>query len=145
MKEYGYMENGYLRSRFIEPIRQGDKIITEDEQIAQLSKEWKPVDPIDTSRVENAQLGYVVIPMPQDYGDHIGYEYVSRFDVQAVRTEIQTLKDCLSDSDYKITKCYEASLLGDDLPYDIAELHRQRQAYRDKINDLESIEGVQNG
>lgn len=33
----------------------------------------------------------------------------------------------------------EASLLGTELPYDIAELHAQRQAERDEINQLENM------
>lgn len=147
MKEYGYMENGYLRSRFIEQIEQWytdgsgqrrKRVITEDEQIAELSSVWKPVDPIDQTQIDGAEDGYVVIPVPYDDGDHIAYNYVLRRDTQAVRAEIQALKDSLSDSDYKITKCYEASLLGEPLPYDIASLHTQRQEQRDRINELEA-------
>lgn len=146
MKEYGYMENGYLRSRFIERIEQwrtdgnGERqkvIVTEEEQISELSSVWKPVDPIDQSQIDGAEDGYVVIPVPYDNGDRISYNYVLRRDTQAIRAEIQALKDSLADSDYKITKCYEASLLGEPLPYDIASLHAQRQAQRDRINELE--------
>ncbi len=52
---------------------------------------------------------------------------------------IAALKAELAESDYKVTKCYEASLIGDSLPYDIAELHRERQSIRDEINRLESL------
>lgn len=45
----------------------------------------------------------------------------------------------LSAGDYKIAKCYEASLLGMELPYDIIELHRQQQATKDKINELDRL------
>ena len=147
MKEYGYIENGYLRSRFIEPIvqrytdkdgREQVKTVSEEEQIAQLSPEWKPVDPIDTAQVEGAEDGYIIVPVPYDGGDHIGYDYVLRRDTQAIRTEIQALKDSLAESDYQITKCYEASLTGEPLPYDVAALHAKRQAERDKINELEA-------
>lgn len=51
---------------------------------------------------------------------------------------IAELKGELSDTDYKIIKCIEYQLAGLDLPYDIAELHAQRQAIRDEINELES-------
>ena len=50
----------------------------------------------------------------------------------------QALKQALSDSDYKITKCYEANLLGEKLPYDMATLHTEREAQRAKINELEA-------
>ena len=130
MKEYGYMEGNYLRSRFIEPQEynyidsdgiQRTKIISEDEQIAALSPEWKPVDDIDNSKVESAADGYIVVP------------------VQQVRNEIKELKESLAKSDYQITKCYEASLIGEELPYDIVALRAKRQSERDKINELEAL------
>jgi hypothetical protein len=39
--------------------------------------------------------------------------------------------------DYKIIKCSEYQLAGKELPYDITELHAERQALRDEINKLE--------
>jgi hypothetical protein len=62
--------------------------------------------------------------------------------------QIASLKTQLSSTDYKIIKCSEAQLLGEELPYDIASLHAERQALRDKINELEqqleaNEEGVQ--
>nr|DAS34914.1 MAG TPA: hypothetical protein [Caudoviricetes sp.] len=45
----------------------------------------------------------------------------------------------LSDSDYKIIKCYEASLCSEQAPYDVVELHKERQNIRDKIAALEKI------
>lgn len=50
---------------------------------------------------------------------------------------IAELKAELNSTDYKIIKCSECSLAGDELPYDITELHAQRQAIRDEINELE--------
>ena len=40
--------------------------------------------------------------------------------------------------DWKIIKCYEASLAGHELPYDITELMAARQAVRDEINELQA-------
>lgn len=56
-----------------------------------------------------------------------------------VESEIQRIKQELAADDYKITKCYEASLLKTEVPYNIYELHIQRQALRDKINELELL------
>lgn len=50
---------------------------------------------------------------------------------------IAQLKIQLNSTDYKIIKCSECSLVGEELPYNIAELHAQRQALRDEINELE--------
>ena len=57
--------------------------------------------------------------------------------------EIERLKSELQDSDYKVIKCAEALTIGAEIPYDVASLHKERQALRDKINELESE--VQNG
>ena len=57
--------------------------------------------------------------------------------------EIERLKSELQESDYKVIKCAEAMSIGADMPYDVASLHNERQALRDKINELESE--VKNG
>ncbi len=50
---------------------------------------------------------------------------------------IEQLKKQLDGTDYKVIKCYEASLVGADAPYDVNELHQERQEIRDEINRLE--------
>ena len=71
---------------------------------------------------------------------------VRRFEIQEVpapseeqikQQRITELKAQLNNTDYKIIKCSECSLAGVELPYDIAELHAQRQTLRDEINELE--------
>ena len=57
--------------------------------------------------------------------------------------DIEYLKSELQESDYKVIKCAEAMAVGADMPYDMESLHNERQALRDKINELESE--VQNG
>ena len=51
--------------------------------------------------------------------------------------DIESLKSELQESDYKVIKCAEAMAVGADMPYDVASLHNERQALRDKINELE--------
>ena len=58
-------------------------------------------------------------------------------------SEIERLKSELQESDYKVIKCAEAMAVSAEMPYDVASLHKVRQALRDKINELESE--VQNG
>ena len=58
-------------------------------------------------------------------------------------SEIERLKSELQESDYKVIKCAEAMAVGAEMPYNMTELHNERQALRDKINELESE--VQNG
>lgn len=52
--------------------------------------------------------------------------------------EIEHLKQRLSESDYMVIKCVEASLCGNALPYDIEELHRERNELREQINRLKN-------
>ena len=58
-------------------------------------------------------------------------------------SEIERLKSELQESDYKVIKCAEAMAVGAEMPYNMTALHKERQALRDKINELESE--VQNG
>ena len=58
-------------------------------------------------------------------------------------SEIERIKSELQESDYKVIKCAEAMAVGAEMPYDVESLHKERQALRDKINELESE--VQNG
>ena len=57
------------------------------------------------------------------------------------------LQNLLSDSDYKVIKVAEDKVRGiakANLPYDIDDLHTQRQAWRDEINSIdEEIAGIE--
>jgi 3-phenylpropionate/cinnamic acid dioxygenase small subunit len=49
-----------------------------------------------------------------------------------------SLMQALSEGDYKIIKCAEAQSVGEEMPYDAAALHSERQALRDRINEIET-------
>ena len=70
-------------------------------------------------------------------------EYKISIDEQQanIQMEIERLKSELQESDYKVIKCAEAMAVSADMPYDVASLHKVRQALRDKINELESEVG----
>lgn len=66
-------------------------------------------------------------------------QYFERLRVEA---RIGELVSALSSSasaigDWKVIKCYEAKLLGEELPYDIDDLMAKRQSARDEINELQ--------
>ena len=69
--------------------------------------------------------------------------YMERDRKRELILDIESLKSELQESDYKVIKCAEAMAVGADMPYDVESLHNERQALRDKINELESE--VQNG
>jgi hypothetical protein len=53
------------------------------------------------------------------------------------KREIENEKDILASTDYKVIKCMEAYLCGQELPYDIRGLHLERESHRERINHLE--------
>lgn len=63
--------------------------------------------------------------------------YMERDRQSELILDIESLKSELQESDYKVIKCAEAMAVGADMPYDVASLHNERQALRDKINELE--------
>ena len=56
-------------------------------------------------------------------------------------SEIERMKSELQENDYKVIKCAEAMCINEELPYNMTALHKERQALRDKINELESEVG----
>ena len=63
--------------------------------------------------------------------------------IQQLRQEVINMEASLSANtseigDYKIIKCYEATLTDTEAPYDIKDLTAKRQAVRDKINEVEA-------
>lgn len=149
MKEYGYInENGYLVSKRLSDYMERykdengeikERVITVDMQIPDLlSNGWKPVDIMDEN-LRVCEAGYHVHVTPYDAGDHIAYYYQKKQDTQKSKNEIKALKEQLLSDDYKIIKCYEASLIGAEMPYNVPELHKKRQDIRNEINRLEEL------
>lgn len=56
----------------------------------------------------------------------------------ARRDEVERLKAQLAESDYRVIKCSEAMLAGLPMPYDVEQLHAERQAIRDQINAFDN-------
>lgn len=55
-----------------------------------------------------------------------------------IRGLVSRLEAPTSDiGDWKIVKCYEASLVGNPMPYDLYDLTQKRQDVRDRINELQ--------
>jgi hypothetical protein len=127
MAMYGYMENGFLRARDVE---QG--------QAQNLSSEWKPVDEIDESKTISDDEDYTIRLVPYDNGNRISFKYEKVVNTTKIQGEIDAIKAELSETDYQVIKCYEASLVGEELPYDIKALHEDRNEKRAQINALET-------
>lgn len=59
-------------------------------------------------------------------------------EISSLRNQINTLKSKLAETDYIFIKCYEASLVGENIEeYDFTSLHEERQNIRNQVNTLE--------
>lgn len=149
MKEYGYIEDGYLRSRILEPYIErlqtatGEietRTVSVEEQIKQLSSEYKPVDAVDESLMVCDDDNYTIRLVPYDNGDKISYRYEKVVNNYKLNADIEALKAELAETDYQVIKCYEASLVGEELPYDMKMLHTSRNAIRARINEIQATQ-----
>ena len=65
-------------------------------------------------------------------------------EIELYEAELRCLRSSLQENsseigDWKIVKCMEANLLGEEMPYDVNELNAERQKVRDRINELELL------
>lgn len=58
---------------------------------------------------------------------------------ELLEQEIRDLQCDLNMSDYRIAKFVEYVTIGEKAPYDIDELHAERQEKRDRINEIKDI------
>lgn len=79
-----------------------------------------------------AEQGWVEVVPPTPTEEEIA--------AQQRNTRIWELKDLLAQGDYKIIKCAEAQLTNEPMPYDVATLVAERNAYRAEINELEALQ-----
>ncbi len=54
-----------------------------------------------------------------------------------ISMQIANKKRELTNEDYRVIKCYEYSLVGEPLPYDIGSLHAKREKLREEITLLQ--------
>ncbi len=88
---------------------------------------------------QTGDVSHPPCPDGWDYDTDTGTFYnIAEKNKEPYITEIASLKEELAATDYKIIKCSECQLTGQDMPYDIASLHTERQALRDRINELET-------
>ena len=85
------------------------------------------------------QDGEVAVDSYKEENGKLVQYWEVKVDSDYTQKKIDNLKEVLSSSDYKVIKCQEASLIGEQMPYDVDELHKERQSIRDEINRLESL------
>lgn len=69
----------------------------------------------------------------------VGYYEIIDNSPERVVDEINRLKSELTATDYQVIKSYEYALSGQPLPYNLNDLHSERQHLRNRINELEQL------
>lgn len=107
-----------------------------DDRMSELNgyKDYIPEDPPkDLKDFES------VIPYYEEDDNNVIQKWeIKENDKFKMLQRINVLKKELSDSDYKVIKCYEASLMNKDMPYDLQTLISERNSKREEINDIQS-------
>lgn len=91
------------------------------------------------SEQPQADTGFVAVDSFEEIDGKLYQSWSIKQDSLFIEHQIDELKSQLESTDYKITKSMEAILIAEPLPYDISTLHAERQATRDKINELEQL------
>ncbi len=92
---------------------------------------------LSTGEVYTAPPEPEPIPEPELTPEEIA-EAERRENITGIQVQIAGLKAQIENTDYRIIKAFEYSLVGLETDYDIASLHEERQAARDEINRLEA-------
>lgn len=93
-------------------------------------------------RIKTREHGKVVekwveVDEAQEHAAEPSEEELREMERAQVYGEISALKEELASTDYKVAKIAECGALGLPMPYDVEALHKERQAIRDRINELE--------
>jgi len=79
--------------------------------------------------------------IPADAGGHITFTYEKVINKEGIQRKIDNLIKEVAATDYQARKCYEYSLVGKPLPYDIQKIHTESEEIREKIRALEVLIG----
>ena len=69
--------------------------------------------------------------------EEIFEEYTLEYE-ETTEDKFLRLNNRLTEIDHMVAECYECSLLGLDLPYNVAVLHEERKAIKTEIESLQS-------
>lgn len=89
------------------------------------------------SKQPETREGEIAVISFEDIGGKIYQKWDVVIDVDHYNNLIISKKNELSNTDYKVIKCYEAFMCGEDFPYDINGLRIVRQRLRNEINRIE--------
>ena len=140
--EYALFTN---ENRIVE-IKEVDDF-TQDELLEMIEQGWREV--IDVEKPSyNEDIEYLHRYINIDDDGSYKNVYVVMKDRDKAIAQISILKQQLADTDYKVVKNmeYQMAMMASVEPntivldlYDARELHDERQALRDKINELEQL------
>ena len=111
---------------------------TQDKKLSLQKKGWKEVIETEIPLIDNT-IEYLHTYISIEEDGTFKKMYIIFKNKEKINNKIILLKQQLADTDYKVIKNMEAQLVNEELPYDSVTLHAERQALRDKINELEEL------
>jgi len=108
--------------------------IPEGEDVPEGFMPFAPSEPPVTEGLDVAHPRYA-----EEGGAVVQRWEVVRDDPGMVRSEIERLKGELAGGDYRVVRAMEAQLAGRPTAFNAGVLHLERQAMRDRINELEGM------
>jgi hypothetical protein len=126
MKKYLYTLDSFNRITYIKETDL-DSIDLENHYISEFNED----------EVKNISFGISGIVDGKIYEIGLTLEEINKDNKFNKISQIESLKNRLLETDYQVIKCYEASLLNEEMPYDLQELLTQRKVWRNEINQLE--------
>lgn len=117
-----------------------EKSLISEDEYQKRTQELDSLLPFTESSPPNIGENDSLLPYYEEESNTIVQKWeIVNNDINIINQKTKELKAKLSDTDYKVMKCYEATLLNLPLPYIMDDVHQTRQDYRDRINALEAL------
>jgi len=87
--------------------------------------------------IENEEMNESVEPTPEERKEQEREKLINDLTTEMLECESRLSSSASNIGDWKVIKCYEASLQSKPMPYDIDDLMEKRQMMRNRINEIQ--------
>lgn len=87
--------------------------------------------------IENEEMNESVEPTPEERKEQEREKLINDLTTEMLECESRLSSSASDIGDWKVIKCYEASLQSKPMPYDIDDLMEKRQMMRNRINEIQ--------
>ena len=87
--------------------------------------------------IENEEIQESIEPTPEEKEEQEREKLINDLTTEMLECESRLSSSASDIGDWKVIKCYEASLQSKPMPYDIDDLMQKRQQMRNRINEIQ--------